>query len=73
MERMAVRGGLNPLSGLICLEELLLNFLGRVRLLNRRRLSVAFTAIQIDCRKADVAISFSVSSGKSFEVRDVTD
>ena len=58
---MAVRGGLNP-------------FLWRTTpLLNRRRLSVAFIAIQIEYRKAYVAISFSVSSGKSFEVGDVTD
>ena len=47
--------------------------LRRVCLLNRRRLSVAFIAIQIEYRKAYVAISFSVSSGKSFEVGDVTD
>ena len=56
----------------ICLEELLLP-IRRVCLLNRRRLSVAFIAIQIEYRKAYVAISFSVSSGKSFEVGDVTD
>ena len=57
----------------ICLEELLLPKKSMFNLLNRRRLSVAFIAIQIEYRKAYVAISFSVSSGKSFEVGDVTD
>ena len=57
----------------ICLEELLLPKKSMFNLLNRRRLSVAFIAIQIEYRKACVAINFSVSSGKSFEVGDVTD
>ena len=64
---MAVRGGLSPFV------KKNYSFLRRVCLLNRRRLSVAFIVIQIEYRKAYVAISFSVSSGKSFEVGDVTD
>ena len=55
----------------ICVKNY--SFLRRVCLLNRRRLPVAFIAIQIEYRKAYVAINFSVSSGKSFEVGDVTD
>ena len=34
---------------------------------------MAFIVIQIEYRKSYVAISFSVSLGKSFEVGDVTD
>jgi len=66
-----VRGGLSPLSGLICLEELLLP--KKSMFIESKALISSFHCNPDGVPQADVAISFSVSSGKSLEVRDVTD